>query len=91
MIKVSVYYSPIEGKIESETVLLQTTNTVLFVIQRSELFKRYPEILQTTQIANYSQAVSLDAPVFGGERIEICRPLELDPKAARRLRAQKKN
>ena len=91
MIKVSVYYSPEEGQLQAETVLLDKPSTVLEVIKQSQLYKDYPKVLQATKVAIFSQETSLDEIVYGEERIELCRPLLLDPKEARRLRAKKKN
>jgi len=34
--------------------------------------------------------VAADAPLAGGERVEVYRPLALDPKEARRRRALRK-
>ena len=37
--------------------------------------------------AVFGERVSADAPVHGGDRLELLRPLLLDPKEARRRRA----
>jgi putative ubiquitin-RnfH superfamily antitoxin RatB of RatAB toxin-antitoxin module len=39
------------------------------------------------RLAVFGRAVGLDAPLHDGDRIEILRPLAIDPKDARRLRA----
>ena len=37
----------------------------------------------------YGKVVTADTPLADGDRVEIYRPLELDPKEARRRRARK--
>jgi len=71
--------------------------TIASAIERSGILVRYPEIDLTQQkVGVFSQARLLTDCVEEGERIEIYRPLLLDPKEARKLRAaarpvQKKN
>jgi putative ubiquitin-RnfH superfamily antitoxin RatB of RatAB toxin-antitoxin module len=38
----------------------------------------------------FGKRVALDQPLAEGDRVEIYRPLAMDPKEARRLRARKK-
>ncbi|MCH8163853.1 MAG: RnfH family protein, partial [Proteobacteria bacterium] len=45
--------------------------------------------LETNEVGIFSKIVALDTLVRAGDRIEIYRPLILDPKQARRLRAKK--
>ncbi|MCH8846904.1 MAG: RnfH family protein [Proteobacteria bacterium] len=45
--------------------------------------------LETNEVGIFSKIVALDTLVRAGDRIEIYRPLILDPKQARRLRAEK--
>ena len=53
------------------------------------VLKTFPELAATALEAGiFGHRRALDTPVADGERIEIYRPLQLDPKAARRLRAQ---
>lgn len=40
-------------------------------------------------LAVFGQAAKTDAPLHPGDRIELLRRLELDPKQARRLRAER--
>ncbi|HIF50511.1 MAG TPA: RnfH family protein [Thiotrichaceae bacterium] len=61
------------------------------VIRRSGLLERFPEIdLQTYKVGIFSKIQSLDTVLQSGDRIEIYRPLQVDPKEARRRRANKK-
>ena len=46
--------------------------------------------LSTNQVGVFGEVVSLDQIVAAGDRIEIYRPLKMDPMQARRLRAESK-
>jgi len=57
-------------------------------IERSGLLEALPELhLQELEVGIFHRSCSLDAPLRDGDRVEIYRPLQIDPKEARRLRA----
>ncbi len=57
-------------------------------VQQSGLLERFPGIdLQNLSIGVFGSPVSPCAPLAQGNRVEIYRPLQVDPKEARRLRA----
>ncbi len=59
-------------------------------IQISGILQRFPQIDLTKQkVGVFGQFVELDAILSDGDRVEIYRPLEISPKQARRLRAQR--
>ncbi|MBK2124295.1 RnfH family protein [Fangia hongkongensis] len=61
------------------------------VIRQSGVLDDFPEIDLTCQkVGIYAEIVSLDHQVKAGDRVEIYRPLSIDPKEARRLRAERK-
>ena len=63
--------------------------TVLQAIQQSGLLVRYPQItLATARVGIFGKIVALDAPLSAGDRVEIYRPLTVDPKEARRRRVK---
>lgn len=43
--------------------------------------------VDASRLAVFGRAVGLDAPLHDGDRVEILRPLQVDPKQARRERA----
>lgn len=62
--------------------------TVADAIRRSGLLARYPEIdLGKNGIGIYGEAADLERRLRDGDRVEIYRPLLIDPKAVRRARA----
>lgn len=65
-------------------------STALDAVQRSGVLMRYPELdADNLSLGVFSQAVDAGHVLREGDRVEIYRPLLLDPKAARRLRAER--
>lgn len=57
-------------------------------VRRSGLLDRFPGIdLRKNSLGVFGVPVSPCAPLAPGDRVEIYRPLQVDPKEARRLRA----
>lgn len=64
--------------------------TVKQAILESGIIDRFPEIaLDQATVGIYSRKVDLDHRLQAGDRVEIYRPLTIDPKKARELRAQR--
>ena len=62
--------------------------TVEDVLSRSGIARQFPDQdLAAFQAGIWGRPVSRDQRVRDGERIELLRPLELDPREARRLKA----
>lgn len=63
--------------------------TVERAIERSGILEMFPEIDLTRQkVGIFSRLVPLNTILQAGDRIEIYRPLQIDPKEARRKRAK---
>lgn len=61
------------------------------VIAASGILREFPEIdLAVNRVGIFGQMARLDDIVHSGERVEIYRPLQADPKETRRRRAQAK-
>jgi putative ubiquitin-RnfH superfamily antitoxin RatB of RatAB toxin-antitoxin module len=59
-------------------------------IKQSRILEKFPQIDLTRQkIGVFSRIIDLDTVLLDGDRVEIYRPLEISPKQARRLRAQR--
>jgi putative ubiquitin-RnfH superfamily antitoxin RatB of RatAB toxin-antitoxin module len=89
LLRVEVVYAlPNEQRIFNCVVKPQST--VEEIIRQSGVFKAYPEIdLDNNKVGIFSRTVKLDAQVRDGDRIEIYRPLQADPKEIRRRRAER--
>ena len=64
---------------------------VRHAIERSGVLKYFPEInLSVNRVGIFGELKTLDTVLQEGDRVEVYRPLTIDPKEARRLRAQRK-
>jgi putative ubiquitin-RnfH superfamily antitoxin RatB of RatAB toxin-antitoxin module len=87
--KVEVVYAKPE---EQALVMLDVApgSTVIAAIQLSGLLERYPEIdLASIAVGIFGELTILQTELREGDRVEIYRPLQVDPKDARVRRARK--
>lgn len=90
MINVEVVYAK-PDKQTLLTVSLSENCTVAEAILQSGILTQFSELnLETLAVGIFSTPCALDRIVKNGDRIEIYRPLQHDPKEARRQRALKK-
>ena len=83
-----VYALPTEQVVLELRVPLGTT--ARSAIELSGILTRFPEIrLADNPIGVYGRVVDPDRVLEDGDRVEIYRPLEMDPREARRLLAEK--
>lgn len=69
---------------------IESNIKVIDAIQRSGILEQFPKInLSRHKVGIFSKMVSLDTILNDGDRIEIYRPLLIDPKQARKHRALK--
>ena len=62
--------------------------SVADVIARSDIGSQFPELpLDEMPVGIWGRPVSRDSLVGHGDRVELYRPLEIDPREARRRRA----
>lgn len=78
---------------EEQTLLelmVEEDATVETVIQQSGVMDLHPEIdLSKNKVGVFSKLTTLNATLHDGDRIEIYRPLLIDPKEVRKQRALK--
>ena len=68
----------------------QPGSTVHDCVERSGLFRLVPDLRDVRiGFAVFGRQVEATDPVSSGDRIEVLRPLEIDPKEARRRRARR--
>lgn len=90
IIFISVAYATSEKQIEIP-LLVEENCTVALAIKRSGILQQFSEInLATAIVGIYSKRTALEANLRDGDRIEIYRPLRIDPKEARLLRAKRR-
>ncbi|MEO8629604.1 MAG: RnfH family protein [Betaproteobacteria bacterium] len=85
-VRVEVIYA-LSLQQDATTVDLDQGATVEHAIALSGVVQRHPQIdLQKNRIAIFGKLVLLNAVLQDRDRIEILRPLQVDPKEARRRR-----
>jgi putative ubiquitin-RnfH superfamily antitoxin RatB of RatAB toxin-antitoxin module len=88
MIHITVAYATPNKQVEIP-LIIEESCTVALAIKRSGILQQFPEIkLASIKVGIFSKRVALDANLQDGDRIEIYRPLIIDPKQARALRAK---
>lgn len=87
---VTVAYSPAAGSVDVVTVKLAPGSTLHDAIRASGVLGRYPTIdLSVLRTGVWGKFKPLDAILRDRDRVEIYRPLKVDPKQARRERYRK--
>lgn len=90
MMEVEVVYATPEKQTLLVVHVPQKTN-VAEAIELSGIVSQFPELkLEILNVGIFSTPCALERELKHGERIEIYRPLQNDPKEARRQRALKK-
>ncbi len=86
-IRVSVIYADPTLQIELP-IDVDATATVDDAIRASGISAQLPKGFQPAAIGIFGRTVSASDTLHDGDRIELYRPLKIDPKEARRRRAQ---
>ena len=89
MIKITIAYATPQQQVEIP-LAVPGNSTVALAIQRSGILQQFPEIsLARAAVGIHSHRVALDDLLHDGDRVEIYRPLQVDPKQARLARARR--
>lgn len=85
---IEVVCSPGPRQVEQVQVALPPGATVADALQASGLLARHPALAQDPGLvaAVWGRAAAPEAPLRDGDRVALCRSLQVDPKEARRLR-----
>jgi putative ubiquitin-RnfH superfamily antitoxin RatB of RatAB toxin-antitoxin module len=88
--EVEVVYA-LPGGEDAVTLKLAPGATAAEAVRASGILSRHPEIeLGRNKLGIHGTVVEPHAPLADGDRVEIYRPLAMDPKEARRRRALKR-
>ncbi|HEX5961739.1 MAG TPA: RnfH family protein [Rhodanobacteraceae bacterium] len=88
LVRVSVVLAG-PGRVFSAALALPAGATVADAIERAGVRIAHPDVdLRDGRIGIFSRKVGLATPLRDGDRVEIYRPLRIDPKEARRRRAK---
>jgi uncharacterized protein len=89
-VRALVVYSPGPREVHEWPVTLAPGATVLHALQASGLQAAFPDLdLRSAAVGVWGRVARLDQPVRECDRVEIYRPLKVDPKLARRERFRK--
>lgn len=89
MDKIFVAYANEDQQVELSLSFIEG-ETVAAAISRSGVLEQFPEIdMKVNKVGIYSRICSADQVLEERDRIEIYRPLKIDPKQARRDRAKR--
>ena len=87
---VKVAYSLRAGVVDEAELAVPADAVLLDALRASGVLERHPEIdIGSTRFGIWGQLRALDAALRDGDRIEIYRPLQVDPMEARRLRQRR--
>jgi uncharacterized protein len=86
VIGVEVVYCPSPGVIDRVALSLPDGSLLRDAIEASGLAVRHGLDLATASVGIWARKEPVDAPLRERDRVEIYRPLQCDPKEARRLR-----
>ena len=92
-ISITLMYSPTPRMVNERVLSFNTGGTVMQALQQSGLLADCPEVdlsqSEAFTVCIWGKKTSPDHVLRDLDRIEICRPLTVDPKVARRERFQK--
>jgi uncharacterized protein len=86
MIPVEVVYCPRPGVVDSVELSLHEGSTLRDALAASGLLARHGLGLESVTAGIWGRKQGLDAALRSRDRVEIYRPLQCDPKEARRIR-----
>ena len=85
-IEVELVFCPRPGAAETDALQLPAGSLLTDALAASRLLARHGLDVSTVRVGIWSRVQPLTTPLRDRDRIEIYRPLQVDPKEARRLR-----
>jgi putative ubiquitin-RnfH superfamily antitoxin RatB of RatAB toxin-antitoxin module len=86
-ITVTLLCSPALRTVLEQVLTLEQGTTAVAAVRLSRIGRQFPAFdWQALAPGIWGKAVAWDRMLLDGDRLELCRPLEVDPKVARRER-----
>jgi len=85
-LRVEVCYSPASGEVECFPLELPQGSTLWQAVLACGLLQRHPGLAQEAATGIWGRRQPRDAVLRDRDRVELYRPLKVDPKEARRQR-----
>jgi putative ubiquitin-RnfH superfamily antitoxin RatB of RatAB toxin-antitoxin module len=91
MIEITLSCSPAPREVFEQVLRLAPGATVDDAVKASDLAQHFPQLdwRQAMTPGIWGREVEWNQPLKDGDRVELCRPLAVDPKVARRERFQR--
>lgn len=86
LLNITLVYAPVARQVHEQIVQIPEGATVADALEVAKKLEGWPEIPVGAGIGIWGQTVNLSQHLSKNDRIEIYRPLQVDPKVARRLR-----
>ena len=87
LLRIEVVCSPAPRQVEAVALAVPAGCTAAQALALSGLVARHPAVFgDGTTLAVWGRAVAPATRLLDGDRLEVCRPLKVDPKEARRVR-----
>lgn len=88
--RIEVVYSPAPRVVDGVTLELEPGSTVDAALRASGLLERHADIdLARQRVGVWGRVCALEAVLHDGDRVELYRPLQVDPKEGRRRRLER--
>ena len=88
---IEVVYCPEPGRVDLTTLRLPEGATVAQALSASAVLERHGLTGQPVGVGVWCKLRPLETPLRDRDRVEVYRPLTVDPKEARRLRYKRKD
>jgi putative ubiquitin-RnfH superfamily antitoxin RatB of RatAB toxin-antitoxin module len=88
-IDVEVVYCPAPGQVDQVRLQLPVPSTVADALRESGVLARHGLEAAAVKVGVWCKARPLEHPLREHDRVEVYRPLQVDPKEARRQRYRK--
>jgi len=90
-IRVTLAWSPREGEALEKELCLDAGAVLLDAVRAAGLLEGEDGVDVSTQaVGVWGRAAALDSPLVEGDRVEVYRPLRMNPQEARRRRAARR-
>lgn len=88
-LEVEVVYAPAPGVVDLVALELPTGATLAHALRAAGIVERHALVLEGLRVGVWGRVQPLEARLRDRDRVEVYRPLVVDPKEARRLRYRK--
>jgi len=90
VLQIEVVYCPAPGRTDLVALQLAPGSTVADALQASGVLARHALTLDAVTVGVWFRAAPLETVLRDRDRVELYRPLTVDPKEARRLRYRRR-